>query len=154
MYSGSHSKARVGVLTIDNVIHNKLQTIRRCCQRIWEEYGGTPTNLENITKQDAIILNLQRACEAAIDLAMHVVAVRKLGFPQTSREAFEMLEQAGIIDETTCRRMKAMVGFRNIAIHDYQSIDIDVVQTIIEKHLTDFQTYCDQVLRAEEGAPS
>ena len=34
-----------------------------------EEYDGDPKNLENITRQDSIILNLQRACEAAIAIA-------------------------------------------------------------------------------------
>ncbi len=38
----------------------------------------SPENLEDFTKQDSIILNIQRACEASIDLAMHIVAGKKI----------------------------------------------------------------------------
>ena len=80
-----------------DVILNKSDMIERCMKRINEEYNQDPSNLENYTKQDSIILNLQRACEASIDLAMHVVAEKGLGLPQTSRDAFSFLKDAEII---------------------------------------------------------
>ena len=58
---------------------------------------NTPSNLKNNTKQDSIVLNLQRACEASIDLAMHIIAEKKLGLPQNSRDAFSFLEGEGIL---------------------------------------------------------
>jgi uncharacterized protein YutE (UPF0331/DUF86 family) len=70
------------------IILNKVSIIERCIQRIHEEYEDNPSNLQNDTKQDSIILNLQKACEASIDLAMHIVAEKKLGLPQNSRDAF------------------------------------------------------------------
>ena len=72
---------------IDDVVLNKMQIIERCLRRVQEEYGGTPDSLRNFTKQDSIILNIQRACEAAMDLAMHVVAEHRLGLPQSSRSS-------------------------------------------------------------------
>ncbi len=75
----------------DDVILNKATSIERCLQRILEEYAGDDKNLfTNQTKQDAIVLNLQRACETAIDLAMYVVNHRRLGVPQESRDAFTL----------------------------------------------------------------
>ena len=69
----------------DDVLLNKVATIERCLARIEEEYKGHEDELEfNLTRQDSIILNLQRVCEAAIDLAMHVVRVRRLGLPNTA----------------------------------------------------------------------
>ncbi|MET3727047.1 uncharacterized protein YutE (UPF0331/DUF86 family) [Fictibacillus halophilus] len=103
----------------NDVILNKISIIERCLKRINEEYDNTPLNLENFTKQDSIILNIQRACEAAIDLGMHVVAEKKLGIPQTSRETFDLLQQNNIITIDLSKGLKAMVGFRNIAVHDY-----------------------------------
>ena len=45
----------------DDVILNKAASIERCLRRIEEEYAGAEQNLiENQTKQDAIVLNLQR----------------------------------------------------------------------------------------------
>lgn len=121
----------------DDVIINKIETIKRCIKRIEEEYANTPSNLENYTKQDSIILNLQRMCEATLDLGLHYIKIKKLEIPQTSKQIFEVLEKNGVIDKKTSINMQGMVGFRNIAVHDYQSLNIEILQKIIEKHLGD-----------------
>ena len=64
----------------NEVILNKISTIERCLKRIQDVYGNDPENLEDYTKQDSIILNIQRACEASIDLAMHIVAGKNWGY--------------------------------------------------------------------------
>jgi len=74
----------------NDVIINKAMTIKRCMERINQVYEGNPQNLLDYTKQDSIILNIQRSCETAIDLAMHIVAEKNLGLPQSSREAFDL----------------------------------------------------------------
>lgn len=130
-----------------DVVLNKIQIIERCLNRIHEEYANNPDNLVNFTKQDSIILNLQRACEASIDLAMHVVAEKKLGLPQTSRDAFLLLETEGIIPVSLSKRMQRMVGFRNIAVHDYQEINLTILQKIIENHLDDFLQFSKAIIR-------
>jgi uncharacterized protein YutE (UPF0331/DUF86 family) len=102
----------------DDVLVNKAASIERAVRRVREEHAGADRNLlENQTRQDAIVLNLQRAGETSIDAAMHLVRVRRLGIPQESRDAFDMLEQAGVLDASLCTRMKKRVGFRNVAIH-------------------------------------
>jgi uncharacterized protein YutE (UPF0331/DUF86 family) len=69
---------------------------------------------------------------------MHIVSTNKLGVPQTTRQVFDILNEANIIDERLADRLKAMVGFRNIAVHDYQALNLSIVQKIIEEHLNDF----------------
>ena len=122
---------------IDDVVLNKTEIIKKYVQRIHEEYADNPNNLNNYTKQDSVILNIQRACEAAIDLGMHNIAEKELGIPQASRDTFDILHDQGIIDHDVSERLKAMVGFRNIAIHNYQKLNIKIIQSIIEKHLKD-----------------
>ncbi len=81
----------------DDVLLNKVAIIERCLKRIDEEYRGHEQELAtNFTRQDAIVLNLLRACEAAIDLAMHLVRIKRLGLAQESREAFTLLGQANV----------------------------------------------------------
>jgi uncharacterized protein YutE (UPF0331/DUF86 family) len=130
----------------NDVILNKISIIERCVHRIREEYDDTPANLNNFTKQDSIILNLQRACEASIDLAMHIVAEKKLGLPQNSRDAFTFLENEEVISSLLGQKMKAMVGFRNIAVHDYQEVNLVILQKILEDHLIDFMKFTKTVL--------
>lgn len=134
-----------------DVVYNKAQIIERCLARIDEEYAGNPDNLNNYTKQDSIVLNIQRACEAAIDLAMHVVSEYKLGLPQNSRDAFMLLHQRAIIDEQLAVKMQAMVGFRNIAVHDYQSVNLVIVQAVIEKHLDDIRVFVKRMMEWFHG---
>ena len=131
----------------DDVILNKVQIIQRCLRRIHEEYQDNPENLNQLAKQDSMILNLQRACEAAIDLAMHLVSEKRLGIPQNSRDGFELLFQNHMISEGLASRLKAMVGFRNIAIHDYQAISLKILQKILDSHLADFQNFIEVVLQ-------
>lgn len=58
-----------GVELWKNVIINKIETIKECIKRVNEEYENDSLNLKNCTKQDSIILNIQRLCETGIDLA-------------------------------------------------------------------------------------
>jgi uncharacterized protein YutE (UPF0331/DUF86 family) len=133
----------------DDVILNKAAAIERCLQRILEEYGGDDKNLtQNQTKQDAIILNLQRACETSIDLAMHVISVRRLGIPQDSRDAFALLQAAGVLSADLTVRMQQMVGFRNIAIHEYTRLNLDIVRAIVTTRLDDFRLFSSSLVKA------
>ncbi len=127
---------------MDDVILNKTASIERCLQRIEAEYLGSEQEFEiNFTKQDAIILNLLRACEQSIDLANHLLKIKQLGLPQSSRESFDLLQQHQILPEKLAGSMKGMVGFRNIATHEYQKLKLEVVKNIIEKHLQDFKDF-------------
>jgi uncharacterized protein YutE (UPF0331/DUF86 family) len=138
---------------VDDVVLNKAAVIERCVGRVREEYAGDPRRLrDDITRQDSIILNLQRACEAAIDLAMHVVRVRRLGVPQETRESFEMLRDARLLDDTLADRMKRMVGFRNVAVHDYRKLDLDVVERIVTEHLEEFLAFSSALVRSSGAA--
>jgi uncharacterized protein YutE (UPF0331/DUF86 family) len=132
----------------DDVVLNKVAIIERCLARIREEHAGDERNLrENPARQDSILLNLQRACEASIDLAMHLVRVRRLGIPQETRQAFDLLLEAKLIEPDVGERMKRMVGFRNIAIHDYRKLDLAIVQAIVTGHLDDFLQFTRAALR-------
>ncbi|MGL5356987.1 MAG: type VII toxin-antitoxin system HepT family RNase toxin [Cetobacterium sp.] len=130
----------------DDVIINKIETIKRCIKRIEEEYSNDFTNLENYTKQDSIILNLQRMCEATLDLGMHYIKIKKLEIPQTSKETFLILEKNKVIDKNLSINLQGMVGFRNIAVHDYQSLNIEILQKIIENHLMDSLKIAQKIL--------
>ncbi len=140
---------------VDDVLINKTATIERCLQRVADEYRGHENELEgNHTRQDAIILNLLRACEAAIDAAMHVVRIKGLGLPQESREAFRLLETAGLLPTELSQRMQAMVGFRNVAVHDYQKLNLDIVRAILNERLDDFRQFANVMVGLAQATES
>lgn len=130
----------------DDVAINKSAIIRRCLDRVRTEFGDDPARLDNFTVQDAVVLNLLRACEAAIDLAMHVVAKHHLGIPQSSRNAFDLLVEHQFLSPATATAMKHMVGFRNVAVHSYQELQRPILEAILLRHLPDFETCLRELL--------
>jgi uncharacterized protein YutE (UPF0331/DUF86 family) len=131
----------------DDVLLNKIAELGHCLTRINEEYQGHEQEFESeLRRQDSVILNLTRACENSIDLANHIVKIKKLGIPQTSRESFELLESAELISQDLCNRMKRMVGFRNIAIHSYARLSLAIIIQIIQEGLTDFDEFSQMCL--------
>ena len=132
----------------DDVLLNKAASIERCLKRIDEEYRGHEPEFEtNQTRQDALVLNLLRACETAIDAAMHLVRVRKLGLPQESRDAFKLLGKAGVLTDDLSGKLQKMVGFRNLAVHNYADLDLEIVRSIVEQRLDDFREFARLLIR-------
>ena len=135
----------------------KQQSIERCLARVrqtWAQHSTLPFE-EDHDKQDIIVLNLQRACEQAIDMANHVVNVKKLGWPRTSAESFDLLTQAGMIPAPTAVNLKAMVGLRNVVVHQYQDLDLDIITAVIRDHLDDLSDFARMmVARAHERSDS
>ena len=132
----------------DDILINKTATIERCVRRAREEYAAAGANFAtDYSHQDAAILNIQRACEAALDIAHHLIRARKLGIPQSARDAFELLAQASLIDAPLAEAMKKMVGFRNIAVHDYQSLLLPITVNIIQSHLDEFLQFTETLIK-------
>lgn len=139
----------------DDVILNKAAIIERCVTRAREEYERDRAGfVQDFTRQDAAILNVLRACEAALDLGQHLVRRERLGLPQSARDAFSLLAAGGWIDAELAERLKRMVGYRNIAVHEYQTLQLPITIAIIEKHLDDFLRLTAEVIRRDAaGAP-
>lgn len=115
----------------DDILLNKAAIIERCIRRIREEAAAAPA-FDSFTHLDALTLNIERACQAAIDMAMHVVAERHLGVPQSMADGFILLERAGVIEATLSNALQGMVGFRNVAIHQYEQMDLSVLRWVVE----------------------
>ncbi len=131
----------------DDVLLNKAATIERCVLRAHDEYHKNPaTFATDFTRQDAAILNIQRACEAALDMGQHLIRKHKLGIPQSSRDVFALLATANFVPAELAEKLKKMVGFRNIAVHEYQRSQLAVTEYVITQRLDDFNQYCELLL--------
>ncbi len=136
----------------DDVLINKAATIERCVARVREEYQADPAGFaDNHTRQDAAILNIQRACEAALDMGQHLIRRERLGVPQSARDVFAVLAQTGWIDSALADSLKRMVGFRNIAVHDYQCLQLPITVNVITQHLDEFLRFSEAILKKDAG---
>lgn len=131
----------------DDVVLNKAASIERAVKRAAEEFHKDPASFAtDFTRQDAAVLNIQRACEAALDIGQHLIRKHKLGVPQSSRDVFTLLAGASFIPADLAEQLKKMVGFRNIAVHEYQRLQLPITEHIIQHRLVDFQRYCQLLL--------
>ncbi|MEA3291813.1 MAG: DUF86 domain-containing protein, partial [Pseudomonadota bacterium] len=102
---------------------------------------------EDSMRQDAIAVNLQRACEACIDLANHTIRIRKLGLPKESRESFGLLAREEVIPLDLAKKLQGMVGFRNVLVHEYTKLDIGLMVDVIENRLEDLLDFTNLIAR-------
>jgi len=125
----------------------KVSSIQRCLKRIEQVTSLNPETLEDLDTREIFILNLQRAVQSGIDLAAHVIADEGLGIPNELREHFDLLEHAGVIECELSKKLRKMVGFRNIAVHEYQAINTDILKSILQNHLKDIEDFYVAVLK-------
>lgn len=136
---------------MDEVLANKAASIERCLQRIREE--SKQDWKSNYTHQDALILNLERACQTSIDAASYIVRIKKLGIPSESKEVFQLLESGAIISFEMSKKLQKMVGFRNLAVHEYGNLSLTVVEQIIEKELITLKQFASILLQIDLKKP-
>ena len=129
-----------------DVVLAKIAAIQRCIRRIRDVTGLDAARLDDLDVQDIFVLNLQRAIQSSIDLATHVIASEGLGISDTVGGNFVLLANVKIITKTLSKKMQSMVGFRNIAIHEYQALDADILKAILTKDLKDLEQFYTAVL--------
>ena len=126
--------------------HDRAKTVKALTQNETKpEDLGRPGHIFPLRAKDGGVLRRTGHTEAAIDLAMHRVAEGRLGVPQSSRDAFILLEQADQLTSATATAMKNMVGFRNVAVHSYQQLQLPILESILAKYLGDFETFLDEI---------
>ena len=128
-----------------DVIKTKLVSLQRCMERIRQK---TPANAQQLAEdfdlQDNLILNLQRAVQISIDIATSILADSP-AVPSTMAEAFLLLHRQGVLSEAVARKLAKSVGLRNIAVHEYTSLDWNVVYAVAHTHIEDFAEFGQEI---------
>jgi uncharacterized protein YutE (UPF0331/DUF86 family) len=124
------------------VVAQKLESLMRCTERIESKL---PSSLDaligDVDVQDVLVLNLSRAVQICVDLAMHRISTSGSPVPQSMGQAFDSLAQQKVISDALAIRMRKAVGFRNTAVYSYENIDWAVVYVIAKEHLNDFREF-------------
>jgi uncharacterized protein YutE (UPF0331/DUF86 family) len=134
------------------VIEQKLESMRRCLGRI---DAKCPPSAESLAAdpdaQDIVSLNLTRAIQLAVDIGAHLIAQTDALPPDTMGQTFDRLAELRIVVPELAQRLKKAVGFRNIAVHNYEAIDWAIAHSICTRRLVDFSDYAKAVLAALDG---
>lgn len=134
-----------------DVVAQKLESLRRCLVRLRDKCPADADRLAgDPDAQDIVTLNLTRAVQMSVDIAAHLIATREIPPPDTMGQAFDALAKAGVIEAALASRLKKAVGFRNIAVHNYEAIDWRIVHAICHHHLDDFRDFARAVTETEQ----
>lgn len=133
------------------IIAEKLESLRRCIKRLEDK---KPSSVELLIQdpdiQDILVLNLTRAVQLCVDIGSHIISESEETAPQTMGDVFEILEKLGAISSKTCLQLKKAVGFRNVAVHNYEVINWEIVNAICEKSLDDFRAFAKEISQLDD----
>ncbi len=128
------------------ILAEKIESLRRCIKRIEDKQPNkVSTLIKDLDLQDILVLNLTRAVQLTVDIGSHIISNTDETPPQTMGEVFNILLKLDAITATTCLQLKKAVGFRNIAIHNYEAINWDIVNAICKKSLVDFRRFAQEI---------
>lgn len=134
-------------MTNRDVLIEKTNSIQNCIKRIHDTTKESLGRLSDQDVQDIVVLNLQRAVQLVLDMAGYIVSAENLGTPQSLKDLFQILERNKVIQKDLSLKMQKMVGFRNIAVHDYRAIDPNILKSIISLHLKDLEEFYSAVIK-------
>jgi uncharacterized protein YutE (UPF0331/DUF86 family) len=84
---------------------------------------------------------LQLAIQASLDVASHIVSDDRLGEPRTNHELFRLLASAGWLNADLERTLRAAVGLRNVLVHGYTAVDVEIIKDVLEHRLDDVLSF-------------
>lgn len=132
----------------DDVVLAKFTKLSRCITRIRQKTPASAELLKNdVDAQDIITLNIERAVQICVDMATNIVSDAGRAVPDNMADAFTALAEMGTITAATAERMRKAVGFRNIAVHEYDKIDWNIVYAIVTQYLDDFSSFAQEVTK-------
>lgn len=130
------------------VLAQKVTSLQRSVARAREALTSAGSGFRtDYNLQDAAVLNVIRACDTSIDLANMLIRKHRFGVPSESRDSFVILVREKVIPDGLGDRLKRMVGFRNLAVHQYRELDLAIVESVIRSNLDDLLNFA-QIIRA------
>jgi len=90
---------------------------------------------------------LQMMIETCLDIAGHIISDEKWRVPETYADVFRTLVKNGVLSGARLDAFEKMAQFRNIVVHDYESIAPEIVVGILKTNLQDFGEFKASVIR-------
>lgn len=124
------------------ILEKKLDSLHRCLKRVEQKSPEDSQILAHDPDlQDILVLNLSRAVQLCVDMGAHILADHNAPPPNTMGETFDLLARENMIPASLAENLKKSVGFRNIAVHNYDALDWQIVHAIATRHLSDFNAF-------------
>ena len=136
-------------MTDEDLIWKRLAFIETCLAEL-RSLAHADRIATDVKERRFVEHTLQICIQAIQDIASHIVSDERLGEPSGNAALFPLLVQAGWISEETASYLRSAVGFRNVLVHGYTTVNSDVVREVLEKHLGDVDQFT-AAIRARLG---
>ncbi len=128
------------------VVERKIESLRKCIARVEQRCPVTLDELiADLDAQDVLVLNLTRSVQLCVDISMHILSTLNRPIPETMGQSFTELAEASIIDKQLADDLCKAVGFRNVAVHNYEEINWAIVFAIAREKLENFKRFVAQI---------
>ena len=125
-----------------DILWAKISALEKHLARVQaKSEAGLPAFLDDLDRQESVLFNLQMAIQNCIDLAAHIVSEEGLGVAGSTNELFYLLEEQGIIGRAMSEKMVMAVGFRNLVVHEYGKVDLEVVYRVSHENVQDLKDF-------------
>jgi len=124
------------------VVLRKISQIRQRLTRLKDKKDISVARLRSDPDtQDIVLHNLQLAIQGCVDIGSHIIADEGWGIAGSFSEIFYILQEKKVLGPVLTDKIIAMVGFRNLLVHEYETIRFDLVYDILQTHLSDIEEF-------------
>lgn len=128
-----------------HVIRRHLAALRGSLQVLAAYSGVSAEDLDADTESRWIVeRGLQLCAQNALDIATHIAASRGRDVPEYA-SAIDELGRLGVLDRHFAAEFRNVAGFRNVLVHGYLDVDLEVLGTLLNERLGDFESFAAQV---------
>ena len=130
----------------NSILYKKITYIKFNIDRLKsKQYISQKEFLNNFDIRESVLLNLQQAIQGCIYISTHIIADNSWGTPGSTSDIFYILEKHKIIPSSMVEIMVKMCGFRNLIVHQYSDINYNIVYTIYQNQLIDFDEFLNEI---------
>ncbi len=133
-------------------VNDRLAFIQTTLQQLRSRQPLTLDTLKtDADKRGATLYELQTCIEAMSDIANHIIAATGLRKPQERGEAFTILAEAGILPQALAQELVEAVGMRNIVVHGYLNVVLDLVHQTLQSDLSYIEAFAKHIIGYLKG---
>lgn len=129
----------------ETMVRRHLAALERAVSELRKHTGHPIDELrESVGATWLVERGLQLCAQNALDIATHLAAAAGLDAPDYTT-ALDRLAELGVVDRTFARQFRSVAGFRNVLVHAYLEVDLEILHAVLNERLEDFERFADAV---------
>lgn len=137
-----------------SVVRRHLAALREALANLRRHAGATPEMLRaDMDLRWTVEHGLQLCAQNVIDIATHLAATAGLDASDYA-SAIDRLTGMNVLPAAFGARLRQVAGFRNVLVHEYIEVDLEVVARVLDENLDDFEEFARWIERHLDGSPT